>query len=58
MDGVLREYSYPLHQNQYASHTEKLTKTAFHSVTHIESATERKEIALAVFLDRTSFDVI
>jgi hypothetical protein len=61
-DSVLKECS--LHQNQQAYQTGKSTKTARHKVTHKESVTECKEIALGVFLetkggyDRTSFDVI
>jgi hypothetical protein len=49
-DDALKKY--PLHQNQHAYQICKSTKTALHSVvTHVESATEYKDIALGAFLD-------
>jgi hypothetical protein len=62
-DGALKNY--PLHRNQHAYQRGKSIETVLHHVlTHIESAIEHKEIALAAFLDkegafdRTSFKVI
>jgi hypothetical protein len=55
----------PLHRNEHAYQIGKSNETALYNVvTHVESATEYKDIALGAFLDiegafdRTSFDMI
>jgi hypothetical protein len=62
-DGTLKKY--PLHRNQHAYQLGKSTETEMHNVvTHMESATEHKHIALEALLDiegvfeKTSFDTI